>query len=139
MTSPGRIVLVALAIAGAMLQGCTLSAQTFCQPDPGGIVFGLERDEGPPRVSGCAGEFPPSTEIAFLGVFAGPVSGTVVLELTKNGGAPSRAGGFVFSSPGDYLSGKLQPTDVQGPGHYVVRMLLDLDVLASGDFDIVGQ
>jgi hypothetical protein len=129
----GPVVVVAL--VALLLGSCSVSLSTFCQPDPGEIVFGLDLASNT-SVGGCLDTFKREGDFAFVGIFPRHVTGLVALDVIKNGEPPRRAGGLSFDEPGNYYSGRWHLSDFPGPGHYVLEMKLDSEVLAVGEFDL---
>jgi len=128
-------VLTMLLTVGAA--GCNVSGYTFCQPGEGEIVFGLELDPSLTKVRSCAATFKQEGDFAFVGIFPRHVTGNITMEVTKDDEAPRTAGGtYTFTEPGNFYSGKWHLSDFPGPGHYLITMKLDSEVLARGEFDL---
>lgn len=133
----GLYLLVVFAVAwlvGAC--GIQLNVQSFCQPDPGEIVFGLNLDTTNTRLVRCAASFKREGDFAFVGVFPRHVTGTVVLGVAKDGGAVVRGGEYNFSSPGNFYAGQWHLSDFPGPGNYVLTMTFNGETLATGAFTL---
>jgi len=126
---------IALGLLPIVLAACGLSVSSFCQPSPGEIVFGLELANNT-SVTSCSRSFKQDGDFAFVGIFPRHVTGFVAMEVVKDTDPSRRAGGYEFTAPGNYFSGKWHLSDLPGPGHYVFRMTLDSEVLATGEFDL---
>lgn len=126
-----------MALALALISGCGVGVTSFCKPDPGEIVFGNDRQASNDALGSCSKTFKQEGDFAFVGLFPREVTGTVAMEVVKDAEPPRRAGsGFSFDQPGDFWSGLWHLSDLPGPGHYVVRMVLGTEVLATGEFDL---
>ena len=117
--------------------GCTVSVYTFCQPGAGEIVFGSELDASRTKLRSCSATFKQEGDFAFVGIFPRHITGTVTMEVTKDDEPPRTAGdGYTFSDPGNFYSGQWHLSDFPGPGHYVITMKLESEVLARGEFEL---
>jgi len=128
--------LSAISILATVALACSVSVQSFARPEPGQIVFGTGHDSTFTMVSGPANTFKQEGDFEFVGIFPHHVTGMVRMEVVKNDEPVRRAGSFTFTTPGNYWWGAWHLSDFPGPGHYLLRMTLDSESLAVGEFDL---
>lgn len=136
-----RYAAVLLLVLAALTAGCqvTLFAGDYYQPDPGQIIFGSDLDPSSSMVLNPTSSMALEGDMAFVGFFPRHVTGTVYMEVTRDGGPPEVAGnGYTFSSPGNFYAGKWHLSDFPGLGRYLFRIVLEDEVLAEGTLDLTA-
>jgi hypothetical protein len=113
-----------------------LSVSTYCKPDPGQIEFGRDLDASNQALQDCSASFKQVGDFAFVGFFADHVTGSVDLEVSKDGSSPTKVGSYTFSTPGNYYGGRWHLSDFPGPGIYVLSMTRGGATLATGQFTL---
>lgn len=143
MTSTPRSALAWVVLALSLwLAACNGNVKLVgvCQPDPGQIEFGRDLGTTDITLADCSDSFKDEGDFAFVGIFPKHVTGSVVMQVTKDGGSARTSGGYVFSAPGNFYSGRWHLIDFPGPGSYELAMTLDGVVLATGHFTLTpGQ
>jgi hypothetical protein len=132
---------IAVALAALALTACTFEAVTVLRPDPGQIAFGAR---GVNQVAYTVIEptktAPLNSTVGVIAVLSRNVIGTLKLDISHDSVTDYNSDFFTFAPPngGDRVGFTYGLKALPGPGHYVFRVLLGTEVLATGELDVTA-